>query len=239
MRSIRENDKLYFSYPKPVDLITSVLKMGRTENDIILDFFAGSGTTGHALYEYNKTCDCSSKFILVQMAEKVQQNSLAEQNGYSAIDQITRKRLQIYSKKYENTCNIGFKFYKLRNSNFKIWENYNGSDIKETEELFGKFVNPLVEGWKPENLLTEIMLLEGFPLDSAITNLDSFKKNKIQKVGSDFCDHALFVCLDREISADNIKNLSLGDNDIFICLDSAISDQDKARLDDKGLIKTI
>jgi adenine-specific DNA-methyltransferase len=96
-----------------------------------------------------------------------------------------------------------------------------------------------VDNWKEENLLTEIILMEGFPLDSAVTVVKDFKKNKVTQISSDFCEHSLFVCMDRTIDADTIKALSLSEHDIFICLDNAVTDQDKARLDDKGLIETI
>jgi len=114
-----------------------------------------------------------------------------------------------------------------------------GTDTKQLETLFSQHESSLVDDWKPENLLTEILLIEGFPLDSKIESVEGFKKNKMQKVTSDFCEHALFVCLDKKVEDETIKALSLGDNDIFICLDNAVTDQDKARLDDKGLIKTI
>ena len=58
-------------------------------------------------------------------------------------------------------------------------------------------------------------------------------------VTSDFCEHKLLVRLDKKVYADTIKNLQLNEDDVFICLDSAITDQDKVTLQDKGLIKTI
>lgn len=240
-RSTLEAEKLYFSYPKPLDLITYLLDMGLSENDIVMDFFAGSGTTGHALYEFNRKNECASKFILIQMFEQVQANSLAAQNGFNTIDEITRKRLSIYSAKYgcTATSNTGFKFFRYRHSNFKVWQNYHETDTEQLENLFSQFESSLVKDWKPENLLTEILLIEGFPLDSKVEDIDTFKKNKVQKITSEFCEHALFICLDKKVDDATIKALSLGDNDIFICLDTAVTDQDKARLDDKGLIKTI
>lgn len=83
------------------------------------------------------------------------------------------------------------------------------------------------------------MLIEGFSLDSNIESIGDFKTNKITKVTSEFCDHALLVCFDDKINDETIAQLNLNDKDIFICLDSAITDQDKLRLSDKGLIKTI
>jgi hypothetical protein len=83
------------------------------------------------------------------------------------------------------------------------------------------------------------MLLEGFTLCSTISILDSIKTNLIKKVSSEYCQYHLLVCLDETIAKETIANLTLGDKDIFICLDSAISTEDKLRLSDKGLIKTI
>ena len=68
---------------------------------------------------------------------------------------------------------------------------------------------------------------------------DLIRNNIVNKVTSEYCKHALLVCLDDKIEKETVANLELGDNDIFICLDSAISTEDKLRLSDKGLIKTI
>ena len=76
-------------------------------------------------------------------------------------------------------------------------------------------------------------------MDSRIEKLEHFKTNKIRKVTSEFCDHELLACFDEKIHDATIGQLDLNEKDIFICLDSAISDQEKLRLADKGLIKTV
>ena len=114
-----------------------------------------------------------------------------------------------------------------------------GSDIKELEFQFEKNTTPLVDDWKAESLVAEILLIEGFPLNSKLEVLDQYKKNEVEMVTSDFCEHKLLVCLDKKVYAETIKNLELNEDDVFICLDSAITDQDKVTLQDKGLIKTI
>jgi adenine-specific DNA-methyltransferase len=240
------NGKEYFDFPKPVDLIKLVLEQSVQNDDIILDFFSGSATTAHAVMQLNAEDGGNRQFIMVQLPEACDEKSEAYKAGYKNICEIGKERIRRAGKKIKaeaglngERLDIGFKVFRLAPSNYKKWQNYTGSDTKEVEGLFSQFENPLVDNWKPENLLTEIMLLEGFSLDSDISPLDSFKENKIQKVSSGFCEHSLFVCLDRTIHANTIKSLTLGDNDIFICLDNAITDQDKARLDDKGLIKTI
>ena len=112
---------------------------------------------------------------------------------------------------------------------------YSGS----VEQAFAEAESPLVEDWTPEGLRTEVMLLEGFPLDSRVEPVKELKKNQVERIGHEWHAHRLLVCLDKQVHADTIKGLELEDGDIFICLDTAIDDQSKLRLSDKGMIKTI
>jgi adenine-specific DNA-methyltransferase len=233
-----------FDNPKPVKLIYEIIKHNINEGDIVLDFFAGSGTTGHTVFKLICEDDKDIQFVLIQLQELLSEKSVAFSLGYKHISDITKDRLKKVSsnlkkeKEYINK-DLGFKTYKLQHSNYKPWKNYTGTDIKELENLFENNTSPLVDNWKHENLLSEILLIEGFPLHSKIEEIDSYNKNKIVKVSSDFCEHKLLVCLDDNIDDNTIKSLELSDKDIFICLDNAISDKDKVTLQDKGLIKTI
>lgn len=239
------NNKKVFDYSKPVNLIKYLINAATyfDSSSLIIDFFAGSGTTCHAVMEYNLENKTEHSFIGVQLDEIIYDKEICDL-GYSHVSQIAKTRLKYSIKEmlqHKNISNadLGFKVYKLAPSNFKKWINYNGTDTQELETLFSQTESSLVEDWKPENLLCEILLIEGFPLDSKIEGISSFKNNKVQRVTSDFCEHSLFVCLDKEVVDETINALILGDNDIFICLDNAVTDQDKIRLDDKGLIKTI
>lgn len=95
-----------FSFPKPVGLIKSFLKVGSKVNSIILDSFAGSGTTAQAVLELNKEDNGNRKFILVQMPE----NSEAEPNKNICKD-ITRKRIKRVIEKYDYKS--GFKYLRV------------------------------------------------------------------------------------------------------------------------------
>jgi len=233
-----------FDFPKPTYLIKKILNLIDCDGEIVLDFFAGSGTTGQAVYELNSE-GRNIRFICVQLDYKISESKRAYKLGYKTISEVTSKRLELSSKKYQvlffegSDFLLGFRYFKLMPSNFKIWNNFTEVNISQLETLFSQFESSLIENWEPENLLTEILLIEGFPLDSKVLTFNEFKKNNVQKVTSDFCEHALFICLDKKVEDETIKALSLRDTDIFICLDNAVTDQDKARLDDKGLIKTI
>jgi len=232
----------YFDFPKSVEFIKKLISLVNfSDDDIVLDFFGGSGTTGQAVMAISDD-EIKRKFIVIQLPEIIDESHKAYSDGYRNIAEVAAERLKRASKLLSKThshFDIGFKYFKLASSNYKLWQNYNGADVKGLETLFSQFESSLVDNWKPENLITEIILIEGFPLDSNIETANMFKKNKIQKVTSGDCEHALFICLDKKIDTKTINELILGDNDIFICLDNSVSDQEKARLDDKGLIKTI
>lgn len=237
------SNKSLFDYPKPTSLIDELLQLVSPEDgDIIIDFFAGSSTTAHSVLKYNAANDEQLRFLMVQLPLEIEESKEAYKAGFRKLSDLSFDRISrvIAEIKKENTdIDLGVRFYKLWYSNFKTWSNYTGNDVKQLETLFSKHESSLVESWSQENLLTEILLMEGFPLDSTIKPLERYKKNTIQEITSDFCEHSLFVCLDKKIANETVGELELNDNDIFICLDTAVTDQDKARLDDKGLIKTI
>jgi adenine-specific DNA-methyltransferase len=184
------------------------------------------------------------QYIMVQLPEACDEKSEAFKAGFKNICEIGKERIRRAGKQIKKDAglngknlDIGFKVFRLAPSNFKPIDPYTGNKVAEIPDWFSG--DPLVEGWKPLNLLYEVMLKEGFPLDSALKKLDIYAKNKVVEVSSDSCGHRLLVCFDRAIEKDTIEKLDLGDLNIFVCLDSAIDDQLKARLDDKGRIIAI
>lgn len=231
-----------FDNPKPTNLIKSFLQYNTSYDDIILDFFAGSGTTAQAIFNANIEDNQTRRFILVQFQEETKDNSVAKKNKIDLISGIAKKRIKLASKRLSSKkgkTDLGFKVLCLNKSNIKNWQLFEKSNVSELEDLFGKFESVLIDDWKEENLLVEVLLLEGFPIDSKIDELKEYYKNKVFSVLSDFSAYKLLICLDKKVHSDTIQNLQLGDNDIFICLDNAITDEEKVTLADKGLIKTI
>jgi adenine-specific DNA-methyltransferase len=182
-----------FDYPKPTSVITKILRMATTKdgNDIILDFFAGSGTTAQSVLELNKKDIGNRKFILVQLPEKCDEESEAYKNGYNTIADISKERIRrVISKltneneqlkikkegelKFEDDSvqenkglDNGFKVFKLSSSNFKIWR---GNEITEEnlEQQLEMFTNPVREGSEKENMLYELMLKAGYLLTDEV-----------------------------------------------------------------------
>lgn len=241
LRAILGED--YFEHPKDELILKQILEFVTDENDIILDFFAGSGTMAHAIWELNKETNTRRNFILVQLPELISENSIAYRDGYKTISDISLLRIKKCSniyKGFNHLDDFGFKSFKFLESNFKLWKNINYTSIQALEEQLDVFnQNPLRENFHQIGLLYEILLIEGFTLCSTLTKIIEIKSNVVKKVSSEYCDHSLLVCLDSEIKAETIKDLQMSSADIFICLDSAISLADKLRLSDRGMIKTI
>ena len=250
----------FFSGPKPIRLMRRLMTLANLEKDsIIVDFFSGSASTAHSVMELNKDDNSNRKFVMVQLPHKCEENSEAAKSGYKNICEIGKERIRRAGAKIleeaksnkdmfseDNPLDVGFKVYRLQNSNFVKYTPVEGQDEDSQNKLFEEFEKnqiPLVQGWKAENVLTEIILKQGFALDCTKEKVDSFKKNTIWKI-TDSADAVskkikLYVCLDNFIEEETIKNLTLNDDEKFICLDAAIDDSAYARLADKGRIETI
>ncbi len=247
-----------FDFPKPVQLLKylfSFIINDKKENEgIFMDFFAGSGSTAHAILELNSADDGKRKSLSVQIPAELSKEKKEEKNGYdfcfqnklpAKITSISRERIMRAAKKLKSESlhsesDWGFRTLSLNRSNFASWKNYMGTSTFELENQLDLFnQNPLRDGYTKDSLLSEVMLLEGFTLCSEISSVLEIDTNSIKKITSEYCEHALLVCLDDTIQNVTISRLHLGNDDIFICLDSAVSTEDKLRLSDKGLIKTI
>jgi len=117
MRELRAifDGKKVFDYPKPVTLTKQLISLYSQENDIILDFFAGSATTAHAVIDLNNEDGGKRKFILVQQPELCGKDSEAYNAGYKTIADISRERIRRVIRKLDGDAgNLGFKSYYLK-----------------------------------------------------------------------------------------------------------------------------
>lgn len=240
-----------FDNPKPTQLIRRMIYIAtRTEDDcLIVDFFAGSCSTAQSVLEFNRNNNSRHRFIMVQLPEPTPEKSLARKAGYHTIAEIGRERIRRVIAQMEAETedqldlrpneDLGFKSYRLDRSNFKAWRDYEGDDVAQLATLFDEFESPLVEGWQTEDLIAEILLTQGFPLDSRVTFQEGFAHNQVRLVTSDFHEHRLLICLDETIAPETISQLDLQDQDVFVCLDTALTDEAKVRLADSGNIHVI
>ena len=189
-----------FTNPKPVDLIQKMIQLGDSGKDgLILDFFAGSGTSAQAVLEQNKIDGGKRKFICVQLQELCEENSEAYKSGFKTIADLSKERIRRVSNKIqletnaeieklkvelqtEETLNkiktlqnqdLGFKVLKLENSNFKQWQQIEGKDAKALAEQMKLFVDPVSESATIENIVYELILKSGKDLNCRVEKKDN------------------------------------------------------------------
>lgn len=226
-----------FDTPKPTQLIKRMLNLVTPDGEgIVLDFFAGSGTTAHAIMELNKGGDGKRKFILVQLPEPT------DNPDYPTIADITRERVRRVSARLQaeqaavvpdlltpaddtkTAPDFGFKAFRLAASNFKVWD---GSaeqiaDVGQTLELFADHV---LDGRSAEDMLYELLLKTGFALTTPVTSLTLAGKQVFSAA-----DGALLICLERELSLEVIESMVARDPFMMLCLDAGFEGKDELKV---------
>ena len=191
-------NKRYFDFPKPVSLIKTLINVGIIDdNDIVLDFFAGSGTTAHAVMQLNKEDGGSRKYILVQMPEPCDEKSEAFKAGYKTIADIAKERIrragkkiqseiEAESKKKEAELNFdnaenrpleidtGFKVFHLSESNFKEWRQPEAYTTEALAEQLKLFIDPVAENANLQNMVYELLLKSGKDLNVNIETCNGY-----------------------------------------------------------------
>ncbi|MFY1028221.1 site-specific DNA-methyltransferase [Actinobacillus seminis] len=178
-----------FDYPKPTKLLKFFVTLATDKNDLILDFFSGSGSIADAIMQLNAENEDSHRcFISVQLPEdltetiktvsadgkKTLENAIQflEKIGKPAlISEITKERIrragsQILQKNDENKpLDIGFKVFKLTDSHFKQWQSPTAENLSEQLEMF---IDNVKDGAEPQAMLYEILLRLGLKLTAKV-----------------------------------------------------------------------
>ncbi|MCT7563365.1 site-specific DNA-methyltransferase [Aliarcobacter butzleri] len=182
-----------FDFAKPTELIKYLMTIiGLEQNDIILDFFSGSATTGHSTIKYNTEDEKNVKFILIQLPE------LTDNKEFPTICEIGKERIRRAGEKVKtesgkDDLDIGFKVLKLDSSNIKSWD----SDFENLETNLLEAVENIKSDRNEEDLLYEILLKYGLDLTLPIEEKEVNGK-KLYNIGFG----ALIICLDSNISID-------------------------------------
>jgi len=185
--------KGWFPFPKNTDVLTELIELVTKPGDIILDFFAGSGSTGHAVMKVNQAHGSKRRFILVQIPEGT------ERTGYATIADITKKRLLEAGKKIatiagSNNVDTGFRVLKIDTSNMA--DVYYAPDALDKANL-DLFVDNIKLDRTAEDLLFQVMLDWGVDLALPI------EKKAIQGKDVFFVDgDALAACFDAHSGVD-------------------------------------
>ena len=236
--------KVVLENPKPVGLIKFLLQLGTNKEDIILDFFAGSASTAHAVIDSNLEYKSHRKFIMVQLPEICYENSEAYKAGFKTIADIGKERIRRVIKNIEkeidqtlfknNKIDLGFKVFKLDKSNFKIWESEKLSlDKKSLEIQLELHIDHIDHKASQDDILHEILLKAGFELTTKI------KKIKLAGKAVYFIEGgAMLICLEKELTKEVIKAMAEKQPSRVICLDLGFANNDQLKTNAVQIMKS-
>jgi len=241
-----------FDFPKPSALISELINQVVEDKNIFLDFFAGSGSSGQAVFDLNLQNGRNVKHILVQIPEQINPKSEAYKAGYKKISDITIERnkrviekiidekkksqpdLFSGTKKEDSLKGLGFKVFKLQKSNFPRVEFAPDPEKTEEEniELLKKYIRDkeaqLVSAFNRDELITEILIKNGFKLNYTLIKQEEFKKNEILFATDG--EKETLICLDVVIADETVEYFKTNIDQKFICLERALDTTKKWNL---------
>jgi adenine-specific DNA-methyltransferase len=208
------------SYPKPLSLLSYLVNSCTADEDVILDFFAGSGTTGHAVIAQNAADSGNRRYILVQLPERLDPENKDQKVAADYCDnlskprtiaELTKERLRRAGKKIREesplfTGDLGFRVLKLASSNIRAWE----PDREKLAETLEASIEHLKTDRTEQDILFELLLKLGLdlcvPIETKQMAGGKKQAHEIHSIGGG----SLLVCLSPAIPQADVEPLALG-----------------------------
>jgi adenine-specific DNA-methyltransferase len=242
-----------FDTAKPSTLIRRMidLAVSRDERDLVVDFFAGSGSAAHAVLQANADDGGNRQFILVQLQERLDDGQAhghaAVSQGFATISDITKERVRRVIRKLneddDRTLPVdgraapdrGFRVFKLDESNFTTWDAQASEDAVTLAQQLELHVDHVRDGRGEQDLLFELLLKSGFPLATPIEVL-LLAGNPVYSV----LDGALVVSLAREVTQELIDEIADLDPkpERVVCLDEGFAGNDQLKVNANETFRT-
>ena len=229
---------------KPTQLIQRMLQIATDPkgHDIVLDFFAGSGSTAHAVLKQNAEDSGNRHALLIQLPEPL---PILEKSLHTIAD-ITKERvrrvIQKLNKEDDGKLPLnggqkqdrGFQIFKLSESNFKTWNaNVPTGDVAALKEQLELHIDHIRDGRTAADILYEILLKSGFPLTTSVEQLTLAGKTVYSAAGG-----ALFICLERELTLELIRAMAERKPERVVCLDDGFAGNDQLKANAVQIFKT-
>lgn len=208
--------KKVFNNPKDREVISRWISyVGASGDDIVMDFFAGSGTTAHSVLELNVSEEKALQYILVQLPEAINPRTkgakpavdfLERINRPCLVSELTKERLRRTSTAIRNENptfrgDLGFRVFKLDSSNISEWE-HNGTSIKDSIQ---GYCEPIKPDRTESDILYELLLKLGIDLCIPIE-----KKRFASKTVYSVAAGVLIACLEKAITRSEVDDLARG-----------------------------
>lgn len=216
-----------FPFPKPVALVSKLIELCTVGDDVVLDFFAGSGTTAHAVMAQNAKDGGNRQFALVQLPEPVDPESEAAKAGFKNIADITKERVRRAGKKIieesegklklkgEDAVDFGFRVLKLNESNIEEWDSEEAS--KSPKDLLDALkTTRLKSGRSDQDVVFEVLVKYGVELTSSVEE-EKVGKGSVWKIGGD----ELFVIVKPGLTAADLHAIVKMSPKVVVMLDES------------------
>ncbi len=204
------DNKPIFDFSKPVDLLSILMDIATNKSSTVLDFFSGSGTTGHAVMDLNAEDGGKRQYICVQLDEKTDEKSEARKAGYDTIDQITAERLRragekVKSEHPEADIDTGFRVFRVDDSND------NENIRKPLGEIDQSDMFDMIDNVKkdrtPLDLLFGIIYTSALPFDLKLETR-KIGENTVYMYGYLDENTGLIACFDDEVPEETVKEIA-------------------------------
>lgn len=204
-----------FPFPKPTALVRLLTEQVTTGREIVMDFFAGSGSTGHGVLRQSAGDGQNRRYILVQLPEPLSPEDKDQKTAADFCDrlgkprniaELTKERLRRSGPKIreENPMfagDLGFRVFKLDTSNIRAWGR-GGDDLEQT---LRESVDHIKQDRSEEDILYELLLKLGLDLCVPIETRTIAGKT-VRSIGAG----ALITCLGGDITREEVEPLALG-----------------------------
>jgi adenine-specific DNA-methyltransferase len=228
-----------FDNPKSYDDLRRVVEYLSDPGDLVLDFFAGSGTTGHAVLLADRESPQNRRFICVQLPEPILDDTETGRNalslGYRTIADICKDRMRrvIARLNSEDKKSLdlnglendrGFRVYRLTESNFTTWDAQVPHEPDVIEKQLELHVDHIRRGRTPDDILFELLLKSGFPLTTPVE-----KQALAGKTIYNVAAGALVICLERQLTLELIRAIADKKPERVVCLDEGFAGNDQLK----------
>lgn len=239
-----------FSNPKPVALIQTLINISSSEDDLILDFFAGSGTTAHAVIDLNNRTGSNRRFVLVQLPEMLDPDDKDQRQGVQFCDEIERphtvseickervrrviKQLaEVRSRQRTPSNPVGFRVYKLAESNFKVWDSRPSLGPEVVQRRITEHIDHIRQGRQETDILAELLLKSGFPPTTPVHEIEIADKKAYF-----VADGKVSICLERNLTLEAVRSMADRRPERVVCLDDGFAGNDQLKVNAAQTFKT-
>ena len=231
-----------FDFPKPVTLIEKFVRLATdpAAGDIVLDFFAGSGTTAHAVARLNAADSGNRRSISVQLPQPTPADSPARRAGYPTLADVARARITAALRQLEEegAPPSGLRVVRLAPSNFHQWR----EPVERTPEALrtqlSLAVDPVAPSATPEAIAFEVAVKEGFGVSISMERMGS-DADSLWRVADSTAERHFFLSLADRVDPERVAALGITKDDLLVCRDAALDDTTAANLALTFTVKTL